>query len=392
MIQVVNERLFHVLPLLLILRLLSAIGAACDDVDAAASLPPVEIEVFSSSTKEDWINEVTDSFNAAEIKTASGRPILVTVYQVNSGGSLEDILAGEIQPTIWSPGDMSWMDKGNQRWQEKTGHPLGPDHCPATVYVPTGFAMWRPMAEALGWPETPIRWRDILDLASDTSGWARYGHPEWGQLKLGFTDPATSNSGMLIMNSLVYATLGQTKTPTLEQVRSDRVLEAFRELSLSTVETDEQSARLLELMVTQGLAQLHAINTNEAETLKSNARYGKLLPFSLVFVFPADGTVWADHPFCILDADWVTEEQREAAALFTTYVLEPEQQALAVDRGLRPANLSVELGGPFTLENGTDPDVTPLQVPALASPTSVVEEAIQELFVQTVSGIYSERD
>jgi Ca-activated chloride channel homolog len=42
--------------------------------------------------------------------------------------------------------------------------------CRPTVYSPLGIAMWRPMAEALGWPDRPVGWKTIVDLAAKARG------------------------------------------------------------------------------------------------------------------------------------------------------------------------------------------------------------------------------
>jgi WD40 repeat protein len=162
----------------------------------------VNISVYSSKSKEDWINGATAAFNAAQIKTTSGKMVAVAVSQVNSGGSMQDILDGNIRPTVWSPGDQSWVDQANNIWQARTGRPLISEICAPTVYDPIGFAMWRPMAEAMGWPYQAIGWDRFAALAADPQGWAAYGHPEWGQFKFGHTLPDSSNSGLLILTGL----------------------------------------------------------------------------------------------------------------------------------------------------------------------------------------------
>ncbi len=352
-------------------------GAGCQVQPSANT---VEIALYSSSTKEDWINAVTESFNAAQIRIASGKLVRVRVTQVNSGDSKLAILEGKIQPTLWSPGDRSWVAGANQRWKQLTGKLLISGDCPETIYEPTGFAMWRPMAEAMGWPDQAIGWEDMLRLADDPAGWARYGHAEWGQLKLGQTDPNSSNSGLLILTALAYSTLGLTEEPTPEEVNSKTFVDAMSLVNRHTVYREAQSRLLIERMVLGGPNELHAVNTNEAEVLKSNTRYGNLLQYPLAFVFPAEGSFWGGHPMCILDADWVTAEQREAAEIYTRYLLEPEQQALAVTKGLRPANPIVPLHAPISLQNGTDPRVTPETAPALVSPSPEVAQAIQAVF------------
>ncbi len=340
----------------------------------------VNISVYSSKSKEDWINAVTAAFNEEQFKTASGKTVVVTVSQVNSGGSMQDILDGKIRPTVWSPGDQSWVDQANQTWQARTGRPLVSEKCAPTVYDPIGFAMWRPMAEAMGWPNQTISWDSLAALAANPQGWAAYGHPEWGQFKFGHTNPDSSNSGLLIMAALAYDRLGMTAGLTPDLVKSDAVISAIREVEKYTIVYGKQSENLLALMVQRGPSYLHAVNTNEAEVLKTNAKYGNLLPYQLAFVYPAHGTFWAQHPFCILDGEWVTEEQREAAQLFEDYLLAPEQQALAVDKGLRPADQTIPLHNPIALDNGTDPSVTPATVPSLLSPLSDVADAIKEVF------------
>ena len=340
----------------------------------------VKVSVYSSKSKEDWINAVTAAFNAKQVKTTSRKTVVVAVSQVNSGGSMLDILDGKIQPTVWSPGDQSWVDSANEIWQARSGQPLITETCSPTVYDPIGFAMWRPMAEAMGWPDQAIGWDRFAALAADPQGWAAYGHPEWGQFKFGHTLPDISNSGLLIMTALAYDRLGLTGGLTPDLVKSDAVIGAMREVEQYTTVYAKQSENLLALMAQRGPAYLQAVNTNEAEVLKTNAKYGSLLPFPLVFIFPANGTFWAQHPYCILDADWVTEEQHEAAQLYEDYLLAPEQQALAVDKGLRPVDQAIPLHAPIALENGTDPSVTPANLPSLLSPLSAVADAIKEVF------------
>jgi Ca-activated chloride channel family protein len=68
----------------------------------------------------------------------------------------------------------------------------------------------------------------------------------------------------------------------------------------------------------------------------------------------------------IVNADWTTPEQRQAAERFVDYVLTPAVQTAIMAQGFRPANPDVELGFPFVEENGVDPTQprTVLDVPA----------------------------
>ncbi len=358
-------------------------GLTTTDATPAPPAGSVVVDVASSNTKEDWMNTLVEQFNNEEHKTSDGDVIFVRVSHVTSGGSQLDILDGKIQPQVWSPGDQSWVDGANAIWRDRTGRALVSSTCPPTVLAPSGFAMWRPMAEALGWPDTPISWDRLVELAANTEGWASVGHPEWGLFKFGHAHPAYSNVGLQMMTALVYSTIGETAGLTTDQVYSDPVVEAFRNVELNTWHYGIQSRNLINLMVLRGPNYLHAVTTSEAETLKTNFERASELRFPLVFIFPAEGTFWSEHPYCILETDWVSPEQTEAAEIFRDYLFERENQELAINNYIRPVNESIPLHAPLALENGTDPRVKTSIVPALESPSAEAAEAVKDIFFQT---------
>ncbi|MBI5351006.1 MAG: VWA domain-containing protein [Chloroflexi bacterium] len=341
------------------------------------------IEVSSSNTKEDWMNAVVAQFNREEHKAASGEVIFVTVKHVTSGGSQKAILDGTSQPVVWSPGDQSWIDEANRVWRDRNGKVLIPDACVQTIYAPIGFAMWRPMAEALGWPDKPISWDDIVKLSADPQGWASIGHPEWGQFKFGHTHPDYSNAGLLSMTALAYSSVGETSGLTADQVYSDAVVEAFRGVEQNTYHYGLQNRPLMQILAQRGPEYLHAVTSSEAEMLKTNAEFASTMRYPLVFIFPSKGTFWSEQPYCILDGDWVTDDQKDAAKIFRDYLLDKPQQEMAITYYLRPVDTSVPLHAPLTIENGTDPRVTTDIVPALQSPSAEVSSAVKDVFHQT---------
>lgn len=356
------------------------------DTTTATPAPPrdsVAIEISSSNTKEDWMDAVVAQFNAEGHQTANGQVIFVTVQHVTSGGSQRAILDGKSQPVVWSPGDQSWIDEANTVWRDRTGQLLIPDSCDQTVLAPIGFAMWRPMAEALGWPDKPISWDDIAALSDNPQGWESLGHPEWGQFKFGHTHPDYSNVGLLSMTALAYSTLGKTEGLTADEVYSDTVVEAFRGVEQNTYHYGIQSRPLMQILAQRGPNYLHAVTTSEAETLKTNAEFASTMRYPLVFIFPAKGTFWSEQPYCVLHGDWVTEEQKEAAKIFKDYLLDSKQQEMAINYYLRPIDASIPLHGPLTLDSGTDPRVTPETIPALQSPPAEVSSAVKDVFHQT---------
>ena len=61
----------------------------------------VLVTLASSNTKQNWLNQVVEKFNAEQVETSGGSPIVVSVSHVTSGGSMNAILDGSSQPTAW---------------------------------------------------------------------------------------------------------------------------------------------------------------------------------------------------------------------------------------------------------------------------------------------------
>jgi Ca-activated chloride channel family protein len=136
-------------------------------------------------------------------------------------------------------------------------------------------------------------------------------------------------------------------------------------------------------MANRGPSYLHAATSSETSMLKTAEVQKDVLRFPLAFVFPAEGAFWMDNPACIIDASWVSAEQREAARTYRDYLLGFEAQDKAVQIGLRPAAANVPLHAPISLENGTDPRVSPQTVPPLANVSAETQQAIIDVFKET---------
>ena len=341
----------------------------------------VAIQVYSSDTKQDWMNQAVEVFNTGG-HTVGGKPVVVQVYHVASGTSKDDILNGKIQPVAWSPGSDPWVAEINQTWRDRTGQLLIGDACPATIHVPLAIAMWRPMAQALGWPDKPIGWDDLAALSTNPDGWAAYGHPEWGQFKFGHPHPEHSNSGLLSLIAEVYAAVDRTDGLTVKDIKSQAVQDSVGAVEQQVYHYGKKDTDLLLRMTQRGPEYLHAVTSYESNVIKWNRDHSSELAFPLVAIYPEDGTFWAGNPYCILDADWVSDEQAEAAAIFRDYLLSPEQQAKAMDWGLRPADPSVALRTPIDQEHGAVPAITMGTVPDLAYPSDELVRYIKEMWHQ----------
>lgn len=342
----------------------------------------VVLTVSSSNTKQDWVDQMIEAFQATNPRTTSGKAIAVQVSHVGSGSSMNAILDGESKPVVWSPGSEVWVARINQSWEDRTGHRLIVDACPATVRVPLAIAMWKPMAEALGWPDKLIGWGDIADLSTNAEGWASYGHPEWGTFKFGHPHPEHSNSGMLSVVAEVYDAVGKTESLTVEDVTSRRVVENLGAVEKRVFHYGKKDTDILARMTQRGPDYLHAVTSYESNVVKWNRDHADELRFPLVTLYPANGTFWVQNPYCVLEADWVTEEQKQAANIFRNFLLSPEHQDMTIDWGLRPADANVPLHAPIDLEHGAIPDITPDNIPPLEEPSDEVVVRILEVWHQ----------
>ena len=345
---------------------------------------PVEIRIASSVTKKAWLEAAVASFAETGAETASGQPIKVTVSSVLSGESMLQIADGTLQPTVWSPGEAAWVDQLNQKWALKNPKPISSAACTPTVHTPVGLAIWEPMAEALGWPNQPIRMAQLVDLANNPEGWSSLGHPEWGKLRLGHTHPQYSSAGLLFLTQVIYAVTGKTQGITATDIYSAPVQTALETLAANTSKYGMVTTDLLNAMAARGPAFLHVAAAFEEGTMRTNAEKGAQLRWPLVFVYPADGTFWSDHPYCILDgASWVTPDQAEAARLFLDHLKSPEVQAQAANHFVRPLDGNIPPDSALAKVGLTDLAASPATIPNFAIPSPDVSEAIIDQFYNT---------
>src|SRR5207248_1023316 len=89
----------------------------------------------------------------------------------------QDETAEGPRPVIWSPSASSWGAVVNQRLTVKGQPAVVPADFHSFMLTPLTIAMPRPMAEALGYPQTAIGYADLIKLARDPQGWGGKGHP-----------------------------------------------------------------------------------------------------------------------------------------------------------------------------------------------------------------------
>jgi hypothetical protein len=102
---------------------------------------------------------------------------------LGSGEAIDEIVEGRRQPHIVSPASAAFIKLGNAQSQSKFGKDLiaSTDNL---VLSPVVIAMWKPMAEALGWGKKPIGWWNILALARNQKRLGRLWLSTVGKLQV----------------------------------------------------------------------------------------------------------------------------------------------------------------------------------------------------------------
>ncbi|HEX3479849.1 MAG TPA: VWA domain-containing protein [Kofleriaceae bacterium] len=325
------------------------------------SADQVELSLLYGSEKKTWLDEQVKAFNASQTRTAGGKRIRVTARPIGSGEATAAILGGTQQPVVYSPASGAYVTLLNQAWQSRDGHtrPIAPAGEPL-VLSPIVIAMWKPMAQVLGWPGKPIGWADILAVSRDPAGWGKYDHPEWGAMKLGHTHPEYSNSGLLSALAIAYA--GARTTRGLTAAALPAVEPFMAGVEDAIVHYGTSTGFFGDKMIERGPSYLSAAVLYENLVIESYARQRSL---DLVAIYPQEGTFWSDHPYCVLDAPWVTAEQRDAAGVFLAFLKARPQQERAMALGFRPVDPAIKIGAPIDAAHGVDPQQpqTLLEVP-----------------------------
>ncbi len=372
----------HILLLTLILIVICAPLCACERLDlplGAGDSQTVTITMVYGSEKEAWLIPLVEMFNAEGHKTSERSNIVVEATPMGSIESGDAIAEGRLQPTIWSPASSAYVPVTNANWRKSHAEDLIVGTPKDLVLSPVVIAMWRPMAETLGWPEESLGWSDIAELATSEQGWAAYGFPEWGSFKFGHTHPNFSNSGIISVIAEAYAGADKQRDLTLEDLKQQELRTFMSEVESSIIHYGRSTGFFATRMFERGPSYLSAAvlyeNLVAAQETERLAGTSQQLP--VVAIYPKEGTFWSNHPYIILNAPWVTPEQREAAELFQSFLLDGSQQRKAIEYGFRPADPTIPLSSPLDTQHGVDPQ-QPQTV--LEVPQAEVVVGVQELW------------
>jgi Ca-activated chloride channel homolog len=295
----------------------------------------VTLTVVAAPSSAPVLEQLAQSWNG-DGRTVDGQCTAVAVRSMEShvvsaalGASWDEQRDGP-RPDVWNPDSSTWLLVAAGRPDAAAVLPSLPPQSVATS--PVVLAMQKPMAEALGWPGRPIGWTDLVGGFANGGTWGRFGHPEWGTLRLGAADPTHSIAGL----AGILSTLDIDNDNTL----SDQELfsgVAFAQL-VSDYTPDTES--LVRKFTESGAAEPTTALPAAFPVLERDlAVYAARQPsVTLVPVYPREGTAIADYPFAVLHASWVDATRQRLAAAFLDYLGESAGQRAFAAAGFRNVN------------------------------------------------------
>lgn len=297
----------------------------------------VEVTMLYGSEKKEWIDFAAEGFKKEHPE------IKLTLVPRGSIEAAQGILDKKERPSIFSPADSLVLNELASDWKTKGRPPLfaaqGGDAPQSLVMTPLVFVAWEDRAQALTNGHGEIRWRTLHDATVSPKGWTAVGgKPEWGFVKLGHTDPTKSNSGLQALYSMTLEYTGKQTVEVGDLL--DPKLQAFvKQTERSVTHFEASTGVFMTEMVRFGPSKYDVACVYEslaiAQLDDAQGRWGNLK------VYYPHATIWSDHPAGVLEAEWVTPEQRAAAHVWLAYLRSRPVQEHALAYGFRPGDTSV---------------------------------------------------
>jgi len=390
-----------------------------DQTTAAAATdqqPPRDgcatVQVAASSEKAALLKEMANSYRDSG-RTVDGKCYDIAVTSAASGTAEANLAAGWDEtlngpaPDVWTPAASTWVSLLKSDLTAKDRPNIVPATYEGVTSTPLVLAMPEPMAKALGWPDAPIGWSDVLALATDPQGWASKGHPEWGKFTLGKTNPNVSTSGLAATIGTLVAATGTSSDLTQAALEKPEVQQYLKDVETSVIHYGDTTLTYLSNLqhaddAGAALGYVSAVAVEEKSVLDYNAGNPSGDPNTLgdhpapkvplVAIYPKEGTLYSDSPYVILDAPWSTADKKAGAQDFMEFLLLPVQQKVFTDSFFRTAdNQPGEpiTSSPYLIADGVTITLNPPAPAVLSDVRSLwaeVRKSARVLILMDVSG------
>ncbi len=357
-----SDPLSVVLFLLVGLAALVVVCAACwmvtlavrdrFDLGADESEPQeVRLILAYSPEKATLIETLIQGFNEEGYRAANGLPMRVDIVELEPEAMLQAAVDGEFQ--AMTPDSSVWLPQLDALWAERTATPGNFIVGQTTHYAvsPVVIAMWRDVAQDMGYGQRSLGWSDLLARAQSDPDF-KWSHPS-----------TASASGLLATLAEFYAGAGKTWGLTAEDVQDTQVLNYVSQIEKTVRYYGQGEWAVVNQVVKEGRDYLDAFVCQEQLVVWANQQGA-----DLVAIYPVEGSLWQDHPLVLLETPDLSGDQRQVFAQLVSHLRSGESQQLVLEAGYRPADTSMPLdspGSPLNATYGVDPTQpkTALQIP-----------------------------
>ncbi|OUC08119.1 hypothetical protein RY27_10895 [Litorilinea aerophila] len=320
----------------------------------AWAVDSAELTVAVSPVMAPVLQELAGRCNSLDYRTPDGKKMAVRLVTEVPEKMVQQAL--DFPPfQAMSPDSSLWLEQLEAEWAQRYGDqsedttiPIGQRRISEQMRYavsPVVIAAWESVARELGWPEQPIGWQDIQRKATEDPNF-KWNHP------------STNNaSGLLATLAEFYAGAGLTRGLTEEAATAEETLAYVQAVEATVRFYGEGEEVIVQRLAQEGRSFLDAFVGQEQVVIDWNRRQrGE----RLVAIYPAEGTLWTDHPLALLELGnkphelSVTENQRLTFQAFAQFLRSQESQLALLAAGYRPADLSIPLDGPGSPFANTD--------------------------------------
>jgi Ca-activated chloride channel homolog len=296
------------------------------------------------------------------------------------------------RPVIFQPSVSDWLKLVNYRTGQQVFNINNPYNLTdrlesrATTREPVILAIWESRLRAIeaktGKTRDQIGWQDLLDVQNSPNGWCDYAVPNCRRAVLmGFTDPNISSTALSSLIAQYYFATNVRNIPLdMSAVVAPGITEKVQNIQ-HLARHYAQNTVVFRQYLGRGPDYLDFVPLEENDLIFINQGRSDIgfPPEPLIALYPQEGTFFHERPMGIVNANWVTPEQQEAARYFVDYTVSEPVQRLIMSYGFRPADTSIQLDNTFW-DNCNIPlcGVAPGDPPTiLQSPSPEVIEAVQ---------------
>jgi len=299
----------------------------------------VDVQIVTALAVEPWVSQAAETYNATN-PTIDGQPVRVEIIPMQGLTALNKWGTGDFDtvPTAWLAESRIWVDQANVNALDRTGQDIfltgGRYRAQPVALSPLVWGIWQEPYEALTehFGTDDLSWDQLHEAALEDDWAALSGDPAWGGFKLVVAHPVRDPAGLTAM---VGAAGEYYDNPALtaDELQDDAFLSWLSDLFDTVVDFSPVGA---ENMLLYGRSNGDAGQLVEAYLLTEMAGVESRWGETIQIVYP-DPISWFDFPFAIYMGNETSAQEKQAALAFKEFLLSAEQQAIALDYGLRPA-------------------------------------------------------